>query len=274
MRRVILSAFAAGLAGCSNPNPSSNPDTQSLVSAPAATPSVVAPIEKDQCDEWLGASTKDASITTLFNQIKKAIPPKSEFEPTADFKARAEAALSTINEGLLRRSGADVAIATHPIDPKLVSYNADLGRFKVPNYLKDRSFSVTKTETPMGTYLQKLSRTTLTIPRFANEEYGLWLNDALGGNDIEISVEPARAASMKGRLGLRVVGKLAVPGYLEELREGVFYDRVPAADAFNRRLDLNAMKVYRSIARRYVIVVPKCAAIVVGGTNEVLKRLK
>ena len=71
MRRVILSAFAAGLAGCSNPSPSSNPDTKSLVSAPAATPSVVAPIEEDQCDEWLGASTKDVSITTLFNQIKK-----------------------------------------------------------------------------------------------------------------------------------------------------------------------------------------------------------
>lgn len=275
------------LAGCYSPPPL---PSQTYVRGPVVSPGITsqpsAPAGPAACDEWLSA--KETPIADLFGQLQRAIRPKGEFETTAAFNDRAQSAIATIESGLTQRNGLDQIVAVHRVPPGNIGYNADTGMLKIHSVLpwntlfgyrnfvsKDlKSFSpdvdfmpVQTSEARTGSYVgSNAFGATTTVAQYRGTEYGVALMEAKQGESwakqrdgVTIGVPPDQAQALKGRVGIKVVGKIVPPGWFE----GVTGDSPTMRNPTDR-----------SITARYVAINSTCAAVVDLGSGAVLRRLR
>lgn len=239
------------------------------------------------CDEWL-PSAKDASIAQVFAKVKTAVKPRGEFETTAEFNARATAALGAINAGMVTQTGVDQMVATQKYPADWLKYDADSGTLSIPissfetlasgvetfadtaekGATPSRNFIwISESEARTGSYAASNAfGATTTVTRYAGQQYGLvfvdiparegWVRQKGG---VKISLAPDRAQQIKSHIGLKIIAKLMPPGWFE----GKFSFTPTLTAPIDRRTD-----------QRYLAVAATCVAIVDVSTGDVLKRLK
>lgn len=278
-RRSMLLALAVALSGCvTQPvyRPSGAYVQSSYVSAKPAQP--YGPAE---CDDYLGRSRKDTDLLALEARLKSLGLRKGEFETTDQNRARVEAELPKI-ASLVNPDGLPFVAATAKIP--LVKYDADAQTLKIEgmsvfNELVDLEygfdltgagsfmlFTTRSSRQGAGTYIgQNAFGVTREVARIVGVDQGLAFNGNRSAHDwnkarspIYISMDPETAARAKPHVGLLVLGELEAPYF----HEGIGGTTPKISNP-----------VDRTIQRRFVVVKPRCAAIIDTGDRHVWKRL-
>jgi hypothetical protein len=199
----------------------------------------------DACQSYVGTVVQPQSFDAVALLLKGLPGIKGEFETTADFQARVQAARAKLPEHIIIRV---------PVNSKYVEYDADAGAFKIKSYAIDNENTdyygtfgygtpfyekvkigstgsnldivVSTVDVPQGTYvgtnsfgasarIAKVARTTKAIFDRAEARYDEDLFPGLVGNVLfTIPVAAAQAPAMKSGFRAAVVVAPYAPFYV------------------------------------------------------------
>jgi hypothetical protein len=224
---------------------------------------------------------KDAAIVPLFNQLRALNLRKGEYESSAEFEARAGAALERASSTSRGSIAVTAELSTsYDADRQVIKvhsailWNKPFGyrslvteAYDIPDY---ELMPVRTSEGTAGSYTgSNAFGATRQVKVVRGEEYGVALTDLKRSgtrgswyewkDSIDIPMNPDRAKATRSKLGLRVVGEIVPPGAIW----GVSGD----SPTMRRPVD-------RTITMRYVTIRSQCAAIVAMDNNELLRRLR
>lgn len=231
------------------------------------------------CADLLARNPASTAIIDLYGRVRAAIPPKGEFETTADFERRAKEQLVGLNAYLAEGGGLGRVVVSAPV---MSRYDADKGQFVVGilsmlpmtglNELQTKSgallrydaIAVEGRQTSAGEYVaQNAYGVTRNVASETREQFGVALTNLVQETSwlrgqVAIPVKPNRAAEYSGKLSALIIGDLVPPGTVEG------YSRVRPTVQNPKDLLIN---------KHYVTISASCGGIIATDTGELLYRL-
>ena len=235
------------------------------------------------CDSVLGSQPRALPVADLYARVKAGVKAKDEFEASQAFERRSNESLAAIVKAMTPTNGTEHAVLIVPFPS--APYNADKLEFTLRASAQDALLTheafvgtdyktypylfvpISLTSRAGGSYVGSNAFGVTRQVQVTNAmQYGVALADQtrLRGwgrekKQMTLWASPVRAASLKGKLGIMLVGNLVAPGALEGRRSYEATIDNPYEDR---------------VQKRYVVMTAPCAGVVNVETRELLQTIR